>query len=153
MNVDASTLKTATDGAFRASAGLDVQAEEAAFAKLMAATLAKTNAPGAGEWARYASESDFLLRLRAAPTFLAAKAALDLVPDEAPDEDPSVLRAVFAVRQWLLPLSKDQRRLGAEPIMRSSSARQTRLLIAVYQGFEQPTWTVRVVRDGGVERP
>lgn len=151
VNVDASTLKTATDGAFRASAGLDVQAEEAAFAKLMAATLAKTNAPGADEWARYATESDFLLRLRAAPTFRAAKAALDLVPDEAPDDDPGVLRAVFAVRQWLLPLSKDQRRLGAEPIMRSSSERQTRLLIAVSQGFEQPTWTVRVVRDGGVE--
>ncbi|MBL8940315.1 MAG: hypothetical protein JNM69_37560 [Archangium sp.] len=151
VNVDASKLKTATDGAFRASAGLDVQAEEAAFAKVMAAALEKAKAPAAAEWSRYAREQAFRLQLRAAPAFLAAKVALDLVSAEAPEDDPSVLRAVFSVRQCLLPLSKEQRSLAAEPFMRSVSERQAQLLVAVFRDCDQPTWTVRVVRDGGVE--
>ena len=151
VNIDASKLKTATDGAFTASAGLDVQAEEAEFAKVMAATLEKAKAPAANEWTTYAKERAFLLQLRGDPAFVTAKAALDLVPAEAPEEDPSVLRAVFALRFCLLPLSKEQRDLAVRALAPSTSHRQNVLVGAVFERCDQPTWSVRVMRDAGVE--
>ncbi len=148
---DASKFETATNGAFNASAGLDVQAEEAAFAKLMAAALEEAKAPAANEWAGYAKERAFLLQLRGAPAFVTAKAALDLVPAGAAEEDPSVLRAVFALRLCLLPLSKEQRDLAVRALAPSTSHRQNVLLSAVFERCDQPTWSVRVMRDAGVE--
>jgi hypothetical protein len=151
VKFDASKFETATNGAFNASAGLDVQAEAAAFAKLMAAALEEAKAPAANEWAGYAKERAFLLQLRGAPAFVTAKAALDLVPAGAAEEDPSVLRAVFALRLCLLPLSKEQRDLAVRALAPSTSHRQNVLLSAVFERCDQPTWSVRVMRDAGVE--